>query len=97
MDGRGLERCVEPEGGWNTLGSDEVDGWRSGEIELDSKGPEEFEDRDGRGVWVGECVLAENTRLYWGDSARRGGFSGGGTGEPLNREETVSRFGDAEG
>ena len=60
----------------------------------------EFEDRDGRGMWVGECVLAENIRLDWGgcgDSARRGGFSGGGTGEPLDREEAVRIFGDAEG
>ena len=61
----------------------------------------ELEDRDGRGMWVGECELTdENTRLDWGscgDSARRGGFSGGGTGEPLDREDAVSMFGGAEG
>lgn len=50
---------------------------------------------------MGECGLAdEKTRLDcggFGDSVRRGGFSGGGTGEPLDREEAVSRFADIEG
>ena len=50
---------------------------------------------------MGECELAEEkTRLecgFWGDSARRGRFSGGGTGEPLDREEAVRRFEDIEG
>lgn len=49
---------------------------------------------------MGECVLAEEkTRLEcgnFGDSARRGRCSGGGTGEPLDREEADSRFGDIE-
>ena len=50
---------------------------------------------------MGECALAEEkTRLdcgNLGDSARRGRCSGGGTGEPLDREEAVSRLGEIEG
>lgn len=50
---------------------------------------------------MGECgVVDEKTRLEWGnrgDSARRGRFSGGGTGEPLDREEADSIFGGIEG
>ena len=61
----------------------------------------EFEDRDDRGMWVGECGIAEEkTRLGcggFGDSARRGRFSGGGTGEPFDREDAVSRFRDIDG
>ena len=61
----------------------------------------ELEDKDDRGIKVGECGLAdEKTRLdcgNCGDSARRGRCSGGGTGEPLDREDADSRFGDIEG
>ena len=32
-----------------------------------------------------------------GDSARRGKLSGGGTGEPFDREDADNRFGDTEG
>ena len=42
----------------------------------------------------------ENTRLdcdNCGDSARRGRLSGGGTGEPFDREDADNRFGDSEG
>jgi hypothetical protein len=61
----------------------------------------EPEDMDDRGMWVGGCGLAdENTRLdcdNCGDSARRGRFSGGGTGEPFDREDADNRFRDVEG
>lgn len=61
----------------------------------------ELEDRDGRGILVGECGLVdENIRLdcdNCGDSARSGGLSGGGTGEPFDREDAHNRFGDTEG
>ena len=53
----------------------------------------EPEDRDGRGMFVGECDLAD--RLdgeNFGDSARRGKLSGGGTGEPFDREDADNRF-----
>lgn len=49
---------------------------------------------------MSECGLAdENTRLdcdNCGDSARRGRLSGGGTGEPFDREDADNRFGDVE-
>jgi hypothetical protein len=61
----------------------------------------ELEERDDRGMWVGEFGLAdEKTRLDsggFGDSASRGKCSGGGTGEPFDREEADNRFGDIEG
>ena len=61
----------------------------------------ELEDREARGMWVSECCLAdENTRLdcgNCGDSARRGRLSGGGTGEPFDREDADNKFGDIEG
>lgn len=56
----------------------------------------EPEDRDGRGMLVCKYDLAdENTRLdcdNCGDSARRGNVSGGGTGEPFDREDADNRF-----
>ena len=53
----------------------------------------EPEDMDGLGMLVGECDLAD--RLDGdnrGDSARRGNLSGGGTGEPFDREDADKRF-----
>ena len=50
---------------------------------------------------MSECDFDdENIRLdcdNWGDSARRGRLSGGGTGEPFDREDADNGFGDAEG
>ena len=49
---------------------------------------------------MSECGLAdENTRLdcdNCGDSARRGSFSGGGTGEPFDREDADKTFWEVE-
>ena len=102
--GRGVLRCDEEvDGRSDVMASAELN---SAEPEVLERGKRdcvdegesavEPEDMDGRGMLVGECDLTdENTRLdcdNCGDSARRGSLSGGGTGEPFDREDADNRF-----